>query len=111
MTDIVEGRPQGLALDMMHARAIEGFSDTGWSGTNRYDETAGSALCVIAAGQRREAGMSRGDLLDANAKVVAEVDEASWSNARPMLCSSSPPTRSTRCWRCARRSPDCPTAG
>ena len=72
MTDILEGRPQGLALDMMHARAIDGFKTT-VIGTNGYKETAGSSVCVIAAGQRREPGMSRGDLLDANAKVVAEV--------------------------------------
>src|SRR6266545_7158827 len=72
MTDIVEGRPQGLALDMMHARAIDGFHSR-VIGTNRYDETAESSVCVIAAGQRRGAGMSRGDLLDANVKVVREV--------------------------------------
>ncbi len=72
MTDVLEGRPQGLALDMMHARAIDGFKTT-VIGTNGYKETAGSTICVIAAGQRREPGTSRGDLLDANAKVVAEV--------------------------------------
>jgi malate dehydrogenase len=72
MTDVQEGRPQGLALDMMYARAIDGFTTT-VIGTNGYKETAGSSVCVIAAGQRREPGMSRGDLLDANAKVVAEV--------------------------------------
>ena len=66
------GPAQGLALDMMHGRALEGFA-TRVVGTNRYDETEGSAVCVIAAGHRREAGMSRGDLLDVNAKVVAEV--------------------------------------
>ena len=72
MTDVLEGRPQGLALDMMHARAIDGFKTT-VIGTNGYKETSGSTVCVITAGQRREPGMSRGDLLDANAKVVAEV--------------------------------------
>ena len=72
MVDIVEGKPQGLALDMMHGRAIDGFR-TRIVGTNRYAETAGSAVCVVAAGARRAAGMSRGDLLDENAKVVEDV--------------------------------------
>ena len=72
MVDVVEGKPQGLALDMMHSRAIEGFV-TRITGTNRYTETAGSDVCVIAAGERRSAGMSRHDLLEANAKVVADV--------------------------------------
>src|SRR4249919_119461 len=72
MVDVVEGKPQGLALDMMHSRALEGFP-TKIIGTNRYAETAGSSVCVIAAGERRSAGMSRHDLLEANAKVVADV--------------------------------------
>jgi malate dehydrogenase len=72
MVDVVEGKPQGLALDMMHARALDGFR-TSIVGTNRYADTGGSAVCVIAAGERRAAGMSRNDLLEANAKVVAEV--------------------------------------
>ena len=69
MVDVVEGKPQGLALDMMHSRAIDGFR-TRVVGTNRYEDTAGSAVCVVAAGERRSAGMSRHDLLEANAKVV-----------------------------------------
>jgi malate dehydrogenase len=72
MVDVVEGKPQGLALDMMNSRAIEGFR-TRVVGTNRYQETADSAVCVIAAGEPRSAGMSRHDLLEANAKVVASV--------------------------------------
>jgi len=72
MMDVVEGKPQGLALDMMHSRAIDGFQTT-IIGTNRYAETKGSDICVIAAGERRSAGMSRHDLLEANAKVVADV--------------------------------------
>jgi malate dehydrogenase len=71
MVDVVEGKPQGLALDMMHARAIDGFG-TRITGTNRYADSAGSVVCVIAAGERRSAGMSRHDLLEANAKVVAD---------------------------------------
>lgn len=72
MTDIVEGKPQGLALDMMQSRSIEGF-DTRIVGTNGYDETAGSDVCVITAGLPRKPGMSRMDLLEVNAKIVGEV--------------------------------------
>lgn len=72
MTDIVEGLPQGLALDMMQSRSIEGF-DTRIVGTNTYDETAGSDVCVVTAGLPRKPGMSRMDLLDVNAKIIRGV--------------------------------------
>lgn len=72
MVDIVEGKPQGLALDMMQTRSIEGF-DTRIVGTNGYEETANSDICVITAGLPRKPGMSRMDLLEVNAKIVSEV--------------------------------------
>ncbi|HVL90993.1 MAG TPA: malate dehydrogenase [Actinomycetota bacterium] len=72
MTDIVEGLPQGLALDMMQSRSIEGF-ETRITGTNTYDETAGSDVCVVTAGLPRKPGMSRMDLLDVNAKIIRGV--------------------------------------
>jgi malate dehydrogenase len=72
MTDIIEGKPQGLALDMMQSRPIEGF-ETHIVGTNSYDETAGSDVCVITAGLPRKPGMSRMDLLEVNAKIVGDV--------------------------------------
>jgi malate dehydrogenase len=72
ITDIVEGLPQGLALDMMQSAPIEGFS-TRITGTNGYEETAGSDVCVITAGLPRKPGMSRMDLLETNAKIVGEV--------------------------------------
>jgi malate dehydrogenase len=72
MTDIVEGLPQGLALDMMQSRPIEGF-ETRVVGTNTYDETAGSDVCVVTAGLPRKPGMSRMDLLDVNAKIIRDV--------------------------------------
>ena len=72
LTDIVEGRPQGLALDLMQSRPIAGF-ETRVVGTNRYEETAGSDVCVVTAGVPRKPGMSRSDLLDVNAGIVAEV--------------------------------------
>jgi len=72
MTDIVEGLPQGLALDMMQARPIEGF-ETRVVGTNTYAETAGSDICVVTAGLPRKPGMSRLDLLEVNAKIITDV--------------------------------------
>jgi malate dehydrogenase len=74
MTDIIEGRPQGLALDMNQSRPIEGFA-TRLVGTNGYQETAGSDVVVITAGLPRKPGMSRMDLLETNAKIVREVTE------------------------------------
>src|SRR5436309_10023947 len=72
MTDIVEGLPQGLALDMMQSRPIEGF-ETRVVGTNTYAETAGSDICVVTAGLPRKPGMSRMDLLEVNAKIIKDV--------------------------------------
>jgi malate dehydrogenase len=72
MVDIIEGRPQGLALDMMQSRPIEGF-ETRITGSNDYAATAGSDVCVITAGLPRKPGMSRMDLLEVNAKIVSDV--------------------------------------
>lgn len=72
MIDIIEGKPQGLALDMMQSRSIEGF-DTRVTGTNDYADTAGSDVCVITAGLPRKPGMSRMDLLEVNAGIVSQV--------------------------------------
>jgi malate dehydrogenase len=72
MTDIVEGLPQGLALDMNQSRSIEGY-DTLVIGTNTYDETAGSDVCVVTAGLPRKPGMSRMDLLEVNARIIKDV--------------------------------------
>jgi malate dehydrogenase len=72
MTDIIEGLPQGLALDMNQSRPIEGF-ETRVVGTNGYEESAGSDVCVITAGLPRKPGMSRMDLLETNARIVGDV--------------------------------------
>jgi malate dehydrogenase len=74
MTDIVEGLPQGLALDMNQSRPIERYR-TLVVGTNDYDDTAGSDVVVITAGLPRKPGMSRMDLLAVNAKIVKQVTE------------------------------------
>ncbi|MDH3729903.1 MAG: malate dehydrogenase [Acidimicrobiia bacterium] len=72
MTDIVEGLPQGLALDMNQSRPIEGYR-TIVSGTNDYADTAGSDVVIITAGLPRKPGMSRMDLLGVNAQIVSDV--------------------------------------
>jgi malate dehydrogenase len=72
MVDIIEDKPQGLALDMMQSRPIEGF-ETRIVGSNDYAPTAGSDVCVITAGLPRKPGMSRMDLLEVNAKIVGDV--------------------------------------
>ena len=75
MVDILEGKPQGLALDMNQAQSIEGFN-TNVIGTNSYDETADSDICVITAGLPRKPGMSRMDLLEVSAGIVSGVTKS-----------------------------------
>ncbi len=72
MTDIVEGLPQGLALDINQSRYVEGFN-TKLLGTNNYEDTADSDIVVITAGLPRKPGMSRMDLLEVNAGIVTDV--------------------------------------
>ncbi|MEM1096801.1 MAG: malate dehydrogenase [Bacteroidota bacterium] len=74
LVDIKEGVPQGKALDMWEAAPIHGF-DTRLVGTNDYDATADSDVCVITAGIPRKPGMSRDDLLKTNANIVGTVTE------------------------------------
>lgn len=74
MTDIVEGLPQGLALDINQSAPVEGF-ETLVIGSNDYAATEGSDVVVITAGLPRKPGMSRMDLLDANSAIVGGVTE------------------------------------
>jgi malate dehydrogenase len=74
MIDIIEGLPQGLALDINHSAPVEEF-DCVVTGTNDYADTAGSEVAVITAGLARKPGMSRMDLLEKNAEIVSEVTE------------------------------------
>ena len=74
MTDIVEGLPQGLALDINQSAPVEGF-ETLVVGSNDYAATEGSDVVVITAGLPRKPGMSRMDLLDANSEIVGGVTE------------------------------------
>jgi malate dehydrogenase len=80
LTDILEGRPEGLALDLNQSRPIEGFETTlvGVTTTPEgagYEATAGSDVVVITAGLPRKPGMSRMDLLEVNANIVRGVAE------------------------------------
>jgi malate dehydrogenase len=80
LTDIVEGRPEGLALDLNQSRPIEGFETTVVGSTTAadgagWDATADSDVVVITAGLPRKPGMSRMDLLEVNAKIVRGVAE------------------------------------
>jgi malate dehydrogenase len=74
LVDIIEGKPQGIALDINQSRPVEGF-ETKLVGSNDYDVTEGSDIVVITAGLPRKPGMSRMDLLGTNAKIVREVTE------------------------------------
>lgn len=75
ITDVVEGMPQGKALDLMQSGPVEGF-DCSITGTNDYADTAGSDIIVITAGLPRKPGMSRDDLLEANVNILKAVTEA-----------------------------------
>ena len=72
LVDIVEGVPQGKALDISQAGPVCGYS-TRVVGTNGYAETAGSSVAVITSGIPRKPGMSRDELLSTNAKIVKSV--------------------------------------
>lgn len=74
LVDIVEGLPQGKALDLTEAMPVIG-SDVKILGTNEYSDTANSDIVVITAGLPRKPGMSRDDLLAANSKIVREAVE------------------------------------
>jgi malate dehydrogenase len=72
LIDIIEGKPQGLALDLKEAAPVEGYEPL-ITGTNDYADTAGSDLVVITAGFPRQPGMSRMDLLGKNAGIMRDV--------------------------------------
>jgi malate dehydrogenase len=72
LIDIIEGMPQGKALDLLQAGPVEGF-DVKVQGTNDYADTANSDLVIITAGIARKPGMSRDDLLAINTGIVKDV--------------------------------------
>lgn len=72
LIDVVDGLPQGKALDMMESAAVEGFG-TKITGTNSYEETKDSDVIVITAGLARKPGMSRDDLQAKNAEIIGGI--------------------------------------
>ncbi len=74
LTDIVEGLPQGKALDMTQAGPVRGYSCVAY-GTNDYSDIAGSDVVVVTAGLPRAPGMDRLDLLEKNGRIMSEVCE------------------------------------
>jgi malate dehydrogenase len=74
MTDVVEGMPQGKALDLVQAGTIKGY-DTSILGSNNYADIADSDLVVITAGIARKPGMTREDLIKINSRIVTEISK------------------------------------
>ena len=72
LVDVIDGIPQGKALDLLQAGPIHRY-DSMVTGSNGYDETAGSDVVVITAGLARKPGMTRDDLLFKNAEIVGSV--------------------------------------
>ncbi len=74
LVDIIEGVPQGKGLDLMQSNPLDGV-DSWVKGTNNYEDTADSDVCIVTAGIARKPGMSRDDLLNTNYKIVSSVAE------------------------------------
>jgi malate dehydrogenase len=72
LVDILEGIPQGKALDLFQAAPVEGF-DARVIGSNGFDETKDSDVVIVTSGVPRKPGMSREDLLEINKKIIASV--------------------------------------
>lgn len=83
--DVIEGLPQGKALDLFEATPLAGV-DVRVTGTNGWEETRGSDVVVITAGSPRRPGMSRRDLLAINCKVVAEVARQALAVSPDAVC-------------------------
>src|SRR5690349_18515558 len=91
LVDIIEGMPQGKALDLNETAPIEGY-DARLVGTNGYKETAGSDVVIITSGLARKPGMSRDDLLKTNAGIVGSVtDEIMKYSKNPIIIVVSNP--------------------
>src|SRR5271170_903107 len=74
LQDVVEGVPQGKALDLSQGSAVDGY-DAKIRGTNKYEGVEGADVVIVTAGVPRKPGMSREDLLDINLKIVKDVAE------------------------------------
>jgi len=89
--DIVEGIPQGKALDIAESNPVDGF-DAAFAGTNDYAAIAGADVCIVTAGVPRKPGMSRDDLLGINLKVMKAVGEGIAKHAPDafVICITNP---------------------
>jgi malate dehydrogenase len=89
--DVVEGVPQGKALDLAQAGPVEGY-DAGLKGSNDYADIAGADVCIVTAGVARKPGMSRDDLLGINLKVMKAVGEGIRTHAPDsfVICITNP---------------------
>ncbi len=89
--DVVEGVPQGKALDLSQCGPVEGF-DAKVTGTNDYADIAGADVIIVTAGVPRKPGMSRDDLLGINLKVMKAVGEGIKANAPDafVICITNP---------------------
>jgi malate dehydrogenase len=74
LVDVLEGMPQGKALDLLQAGPVEGY-DLNIIGTNNYEDTAGSDIVVVTAGLPRKPGMTREDLVVTNGNIIRQVME------------------------------------
>src|ERR1700761_3980151 len=89
--DVVEGVPQGKALDLAQCGPVEGF-DANLKGTNDYADIAGADVIIVTAGVARKPGMSRDDLLGINLKVMSQVGEGLKKHAPDafVICITNP---------------------
>lgn len=107
LLDIVEGLPQGIALDLTEARGLE-LHNRKITGTNNYADTTDSDIIVITAGVARKPGMSREDLLKINAKIVTEAAEKSIihsPNAVYMVITNPLDVMTYLAWKATKLSP------
>jgi malate dehydrogenase len=91
LCDVVEGVPQGKALDLAETSPVEGF-DANYIGSNDYAAIKGADVVIVTAGVPRKPGMSRDDLIGINAKIVWQVGEAIKQNAPGafVICITNP---------------------
>src|SRR3569623_906400 len=89
--DVVEGVPEGKALDIAQAGPVDDF-DAKLKGTSEYKDIAGADVCIVTAGVPRKPGMSRDDLLEINLKVMEQVGAgiAKYAPAAFVICITNP---------------------
>ena len=91
LIDVVDGMPQGKALDLSQSSAVEGFTSE-ISGTNDFSQMKNSDVIIITAGLPRQPGMSRDDLLETNGKIIKKIalDIKKYSPKAFVICITNP---------------------